>query len=237
MGVDRPVVEVEFESAGERSATPTQKLRKLSSSLLNLIVSPPKLYIFRLISRTEISNQVVILCIGTNSEWESESYDREDMKLPPGTDELVRAVLSSKPETIIVNQSGMPVEFPWLDDASAIVQAFFGGNECGTAVADAVFGIVNPSGKLPITWPRVLEDYSSHEGFGHPINTVYSEGLGVGYRYFDRGNHPKSAFPFGHGLSYTSFTLRLVDYFTASYYCTLSLALIMTMTGLEKLTK
>ncbi|KNX49905.2 beta-glucosidase [Cryptococcus deuterogattii R265] len=152
-------------------------------------------------------SDVVILCIGTNSEWESEAYDRDDMKLPPGTDELVRAVLSSKPETIVVNQSGMPVEFPWLDDASTIVQAFFGGNECGTAIADVVFGVVNPSGKLPITWPRVLQDYPSHEGFGHPIDTIYSEGLGVGYRYFDRGDHPKSAFPFGHGLSYTSFTL------------------------------
>ncbi|ADV25102.1 beta-glucosidase [Cryptococcus gattii E566] len=154
-------------------------------------------------------SDVVILCIGTNSEWESEAYDREDMKLPPGTDELVRAVLSSKPETIVVNQSGMPVEFPWLDDVSTIVQAFFGGNECGTAIADVVFGVVNPSGKLPITWPRVLEDYPSHEGFGHPIDTIYSEGLGVGYRYFDRRDHPKSAFPFGHGLSYTSFTLSV----------------------------
>ncbi|OCF58241.1 beta-glucosidase [Kwoniella mangroviensis CBS 10435] len=150
-------------------------------------------------------SDVAIVCVGTNSEWESEAYDREDMKLPPGTDDLVRAILAAKPEAIIVNQSGMPVEFPWIDSASTVIQAFFGGNECGTAIADAIFGTINPSGKLPVTWAKVVEDFPSHEDFGHPIDTVYSEGINVGYRYFDRKNHPKSAFPFGHGLSYTTF--------------------------------
>ncbi|WWD20488.1 hypothetical protein CI109_104964 [Kwoniella shandongensis] len=152
-----------------------------------------------------VQSDVAIVCIGTNSEWESEAYDREDMKLPPGSDDLVRALLAAKPETIIVNQSGMPVEMPWITCAPTVIQAFFGGNECGTAISDAIFGSINPSGKLPVTWPRVLEDYPSHKDFGHPIDTVYSEGLGVGYRYFDRADHPKSAFSFGHGLSYTSF--------------------------------
>ncbi|WVQ62915.1 uncharacterized protein L199_001064 [Kwoniella botswanensis] len=150
-------------------------------------------------------SDVAIVCIGTNSEWESEAYDREDMKLPPGTDDLVRAILAAKPEAIIVNQSGMPVEFPWLDSAPTVIQAFFGGNECGTAIADAIFGTINPSGKLPVTWAKVVEDFPSHEDFGHPIDTVYSEGINVGYRYFDRKDHPKSTFPFGHGLSYTTF--------------------------------
>ncbi|WRT65289.1 uncharacterized protein IL334_002232 [Kwoniella shivajii] len=151
------------------------------------------------------NSDVAIVCIGTNSEWESEAYDREDMKLPPGTDDLVRALLTAKPDTIIVNQSGMPVEMPWLQSAPTVIQAFFGGNECGTAIADAIFGIINPSGKLPVTWPKVVEDYPSHKDFGHPVDTVYSEGLGVGYRFFDRKGRPSSAFSFGHGLSYTTF--------------------------------
>ncbi|WWC87448.1 uncharacterized protein L201_002337 [Kwoniella dendrophila CBS 6074] len=150
-------------------------------------------------------SDVTIVCIGTNSEWESEAYDREDMKLPPGTDELVSSILDVNPKAIIVNQSGMPVELPWVEKASTVLQAFFGGNECGQAISDVIFGKINPSGKLPVTWSKKLEDHASDKNFGHPINTVYEEGLNVGYRYFDRDNNPKSEFSFGHGLSYTSF--------------------------------
>ncbi|WVR04181.1 hypothetical protein IAU60_001181 [Kwoniella sp. DSM 27419] len=152
-------------------------------------------------------SDLTILVIGTNSEWESEAYDRDDMDLPPGTDDLVRAVLAVDRRTIVVNQSGMPVTMPWLEDAPTVIQAFLGGNECGTAIADAIFGKINPSGKLPVTWANRVEDFPSHtpDGFGHPTDTVYVEGLGVGYRYFDRADHPRSAFPFGHGLSYTTF--------------------------------
>ncbi|WVF66947.1 hypothetical protein IAT40_001690 [Kwoniella sp. CBS 6097] len=152
-------------------------------------------------------SDVTVVVIGTNSEWESEAYDRDDMKLPPGVDDLVRSLLTVNPDTIIINQSGMPVELPWIEQANTVVQAFFGGNECGTAIADALFGRINPSGKLPITWATKVEDFPSHETFGQPINTVYKEGVNVGYRYFDRAQNPKSAFPFGHGLSYTSFKL------------------------------
>jgi beta-glucosidase len=138
---------------------------------------------------------VTVLTIGTNSEWESEGYDRSDIKLPRNTDDLVRAVLAVNANTIIVNQSGMPVELPWISQATTLVQAFFGGNECGTAIAD-------------VTWPVRLEDFPSHEGFGDNKTTVYAEGLGVGYRHFDRPGKVKSAFPFGYGLSYTTFTYR-----------------------------
>lgn len=153
------------------------------------------------------------MVIGTNAEWESESYDRDDIKLPAGTDDLVRAILAETPNAIIVNQSGMPVEMPWLDSASTVVQAFFGGNEVGNGIADVLFGKVNPSGKLPVSWGKRLEDWPSHGNFGQQINTVYEEGIFVGYKSFDRGNNPKSAFPFGHGLSYTTF-----EYSYASNY-------------------
>lgn len=156
------------------------------------------------------SSDTAILCIGLNGEWESESYDRDDIRLPGTTNDLVQAVLAVKPDAIIVNQSGMPVEMPWIDQALTVLQAFFGGNECGNGIADVIFGRINPSSKLPITWPRVLEDYPAHAGFGHPTDTVYSEGLSVGYRHFDRAEGPSSLFPYGHGLSYTTFSYRYV---------------------------
>ena len=148
---------------------------------------------------------LTVLVIGTTAEWESEGYDRDTSKLPGRTNELVEAVLATGQPTIIVNQSGMPVEMPWIDQASTLVQAFFGGNECGNAIADVLFGVDNPSGKLPMTWPMKAEDYPSHSTFGADRNTVYTEGIRVGYRYFDQATNPRSAFPFGYGLSYTTF--------------------------------
>ena len=151
---------------------------------------------------------VTIVVIGTNSEWESEAYDRDDIALPPGTDALVESILAVTPNAIIVNQSGMPVEFPWLSSASTVVQAFFGGNEVGTGIAEVLFGKVNPSGKLPVSWGKKLEDWSSAGHFGQEFHTVYEEGVFVGYRHFDRPGRPESAFSFGHGLSYTTFTFE-----------------------------
>jgi beta-glucosidase len=151
---------------------------------------------------------VTVVVIGTTTEWESEAYDRGDLKLPANTDDLVRAILAEAPNAVIVNQSGMPVELPWVSQAPTLLQAFFGGNECGTAIADTIFGKSNPSGKLPVTWPAKVEDFASHVDFGHAVTTVYSEGLNVGYRWFDAPGRPESAFPFGYGISYTTFSFR-----------------------------
>lgn len=153
-------------------------------------------------------NVVTVVVIGTTTEWESEAYDRAELKLPGETDAMVRSILKTVPNAIIVNQSGMPVELPWLDQAPTLLQAFFGGNECGTAIAQAIFGQINPSGKLPVTWPVKLEDFASNKDFGDAITTVYSEGLNVGYRWFDAPGRPASQFPFGFGESYTSFGFR-----------------------------
>lgn len=153
---------------------------------------------------------MTVLCVGLNGEWESESYDRDDIEMPGNINDLIRAVLEAQPNSIIVNQSGMPVAMPWSDQARTIVQAFYGGNDCGTGIADVLCGKVNPSAKLPFTWPREIENYPAHAGFGHPKDTFYSEGLGVGYRYFDRTGSPTSLFPFGHGLSYSKFQYRYV---------------------------
>ena len=98
----------------------------------------------------------VILCAGLNGDWESEGYDRPHMDLPPGSDELIEAVLAANPNTAVIIQSGTPVTMPWRERASTLVQAWYGGNETGNAIADVVFGDVNPSGKLPLSRGRSL---------------------------------------------------------------------------------
>ncbi|GAA5851026.1 hypothetical protein JCM8547_009158 [Rhodosporidiobolus lusitaniae] len=153
-------------------------------------------------------SDLAILVVGTNPDWESEGFDRKDAKLPGASDELVKAVLAANPNTIVVNQSGTPVEFPWIKDADTLVQAFFGGNELGNGLADVLFGKVNPSAKLPLSFPVRLEDNPAYHSFGNtgetPGKILYGEGIYVGYRHYDR-SRITTAFPFGHGLSYTSF--------------------------------
>lgn len=149
----------------------------------------------------------VILFAGLSGEWESEGEDRETMDLPPHTDELIEAVLEANRNTVIVIQSGTPVLMPWIDKAKAVLHAWYGGNETGNGIADVIFGDVNPSGKLPMTFPRRLEDnpaslnYRSEGG-----RCLYGEDVYVGYRYFDQAK-VEPLFPFGHGLSYTTFTI------------------------------
>ncbi|GAA5896930.1 hypothetical protein JCM6882_007310 [Rhodosporidiobolus microsporus] len=155
-------------------------------------------------------SDIAIVVVGTNPDWESEGFDRKDMKLPGETDALVEAVLAANPNTIVVNQSGTPVEFPWLKDASTLVQAFFGGNELGNGLADVLFGKTNPTAKLPLSWPARLEDNPAFHSFGNtgetPNKILYGEGIYVGYRHYDR-SQIAPAFPFGHGLSYSTFEL------------------------------
>ena len=105
------------------------------------------------------SVDLVILIIGLNKDWESESYDRPDMKLPGLQDKLIESVLDVNPNTIIVNQSGTPVEFSeWLDKLKALLHCWYGGNESGNAIADILFGDVNPNGKLSLTFPLKNND-------------------------------------------------------------------------------
>ncbi|KAL5617953.1 hypothetical protein FOVSG1_000175 [Fusarium oxysporum f. sp. vasinfectum] len=149
----------------------------------------------------------VVLCVGTSGEWESEGQDRANMSLPPGSDDLVSAVLQANPNTVVLIQSGTPVSMPWVDQASTIAQAWFGGNEAGNGIADVLFGAVNPSGKLPITMPRRVADNPSALNFRSEGGRVlYSEDVHVGYRWYDTLDI-EPLFPFGHGLSYTTFEL------------------------------
>lgn len=151
---------------------------------------------------------VVILVIGLNNDWESEGYDRENMDLPGLTNRLVTEVLAANPRTVVVNQSGTPVEMPWVDDAHTLIQAFYGGNEVGNGLADIIFGKVNPSGKLALTFPKRLEDNPSYPSFGDKPQVhgkiLYNEGVFVGYRGYEV-KKLAPLFPFGYGLSYTTF--------------------------------
>ncbi|KAJ5470200.1 hypothetical protein N7530_007557 [Penicillium desertorum] len=157
------------------------------------------------VEQAKTAEQVVIFA-GLTLEWETEGHDREHMDLPPGSDELISRVLEVNPNAVVVIQSGTPVTMPWADNAKALVQAWFGGNECGNGIADVLYGDVNPSAKLPITFPRRLQDNPSYLNFRSERGRVlYGEDIYVGYRYFEKSD-VAPGFAFGHGLSYTSFS-------------------------------
>ena len=141
------------------------------------------------------------------AEWESEGCDRAHMNLPGHSDGLISAVAKANANTVVVIQSGNPVEMPWVDEVPAIVQAWYGGNECGNAIADILFGAVNPSGKLPISFPIRNQDNPAFLNFRSEAGRVlYGEDVYIGYRFYDTIGGDV-AFPFGHGLSYTTFLI------------------------------
>ncbi|KAL3471517.1 glycosyl hydrolase family 3 N terminal domain-containing protein [Aspergillus californicus] len=148
---------------------------------------------------------VVILCLGTDSERETEGFDRITMSLPEEQDELANAVLGASNRVVVVNFSGSPVAMPWASNATTILQAWFLGSELGNGLADVLLGNVNPSGKLPVSFPATLEQNPSYGNFpGRDAVIRYEEGLLVGYRHYTTKGVP-ALFPFGHGLSYTTF--------------------------------
>lgn len=140
------------------------------------------------------------------SDWEGEGVDRADMNLPGQMDALISAIVRANPNTAVVMQSGTPVSMPWIEEIPALIQAWYGGNETGNAVTDVLFGDTNPSGKLPLGFPKRVQDnpaylnYRSQRG-----RMLYGEDVYIGYRYYDALDKPV-LFPFGHGLSYTTFS-------------------------------
>jgi beta-glucosidase len=153
---------------------------------------------------------VAVVVGGLNHDLfvESESTDRKDLGLPGGQAELIARVAAANPRTVVVLVSGAPVRMdPWLPEIRSVVQAWYAGMEGGNALARILFGDVSPSGKLPCTFPRRLEDSPAHALGAYPgKNGVvrYDEGMLVGYRWFDTKDI-EPLFPFGHGLSYTKF--------------------------------
>ena len=151
------------------------------------------------------NSDVVVLVVGLNGEWESEGFDRVDMKLPGAQNELIERVTKANKNTIVVLNAGSPVEMPWIDKVPAVLQLWYNSQEQGNALADVLFGDVNPSGKLPTTFPVRLEDNPAYINYpGENGKVRYGEGIFVGYRYYDKKDIAP-LFPFGHGLSYTTF--------------------------------
>jgi beta-glucosidase len=155
---------------------------------------------------------VAVVCVGTHGQWETEGEDRRGLALPGRQDELVAAVATANPRTVVVLQTGGPVAMPWLDRVPAVLQAWFPGQEAGHAIADVLLGEAEPGGRLPQTFPRGLEDDPTHPltpdvqypGAGGRVE--YREGLFTGYRHVDRAR-TRPLFPFGFGLSYAAFRL------------------------------
>ncbi|BEJ10876.1 hypothetical protein CspHIS471_0102980 [Cutaneotrichosporon sp. HIS471] len=147
----------------------------------------------------------VVLVAGLNADYESEGFDRPTLGLPLASDELITRVAEANPNTVVVVQAGSAVSMPWADKVAGIVQAWYGGNEAGNGIADVVYGIRNPSGRLPLSFPKRESDIAAALNFKSARTKVhYSEGIWVGYKHHNaRGIEP--LFPFGRGLSYTSF--------------------------------
>jgi beta-glucosidase len=146
----------------------------------------------------------VIVVIGSASTTEGEGYDRQDIDFPGKQNALVEAVLAANPRTAIAINSGSPMAMPWIDNAKAVVLPWMPGEEGPTALARVLFGAVSPSGRLPVTFPRRIEDNPAYGSYDGGDKAPYAEGLFVGYRHYDRKNLPP-LFSFGHGLSYTTF--------------------------------
>lgn len=138
------------------------------------------------------------------TQWATESVD-VSLTLPNGQDELIEAVAGANRKTVVVLETGGPVLMPWADSVPAIVEAWYPGTSGGEAIARVLTGKVNPSGHLPATFPKSL-DQLPWPGEPRKGDIVYEEGAAVGYRWFDKNGH-EPLFPFGHGLSYTSFSL------------------------------
>jgi beta-glucosidase len=149
----------------------------------------------------------VVLVVGTTGEWESEGSDRPSMDLPGRQDELVRRVVAANPATVVVVNAASPVTMDWADDARAVLQIWFGGQEMATGLADVLLGDAEPAGRLPMTIPVRLEHNPSYGNFpGENGHVRYGEGVLVGYRWYE-ARHLPVRYPFGHGGSYTSFSL------------------------------
>ncbi|ANY05353.1 glycoside hydrolase family 3 C-terminal domain-containing protein [Pseudonocardia sp. HH130630-07] len=151
-------------------------------------------------------SDVAVVVVGTNDRIESEGFDRTTLALPGHQDELVRAVAAANPRTVVVVNAGAPVLLPWRDEVAAVLLGWFGGERFGEAVADVLLGAAEPGGRLPTTWPDTGGERSVSSGV--PVDGVlhYAEGVHIGHRNWLRhGDTP--AYPFGHGLGYTTWTL------------------------------
>lgn len=176
-----------------------------------------------------------VIFAGLPDNFESEGYDRSHMRMPNCQNELIRRVAEVQPNTVVVLHNGSPVEMPWIGQVKAVLEAYLGGQAVGGAEYDVLFGDVNPSAKLAETFPIKLEDNPSYLNFpGNAERVEYNEGIFVGYRYYDY-KKMDVLFPFGHGLSYTTFSYSnlKVDKTSFSAEDTVKVSVDVTNTGIR----
>lgn len=151
------------------------------------------------------NSDVAVIFAGLPDIMESEGFDRKHLNMPACQNELIEAVCAVQPNTVVVLHNGAPVEMPWVDKPKAILETYLGGQAVGAAIVDVLFGDVNPSGRLAESFPKKLEDNPSYLFyFGEGNRVEYNEHVFVGYRYYET-KKMETLFPFGHGLSYTTF--------------------------------
>jgi beta-glucosidase len=185
-----------------------------SSASVNLtVVNTDGGNLAQAVTAAEAADAVIVLA-GAITE---EGADRPDLSLPNNQDAMISAVAAANPRTVVVLKDGGPVLMPWIDQVPAVLEAWFPGQEDGNIVARLLSGLANPSGKLPVTYPRAASDVPARTPEQYPgvpadgVPTVaYSEGLEIGYRWYD-AQKIEPLFPFGHGLSYTSFSISDLD--------------------------
>jgi beta-glucosidase len=157
-------------------------------------------------TRLAADSDVALVLAGLPLHYESEGVDRKHIDLPPSHNRLIEAIAQAQANTVVVLTNGSAVAMPWVDQVPTTVEAWLGGQAGAGAVADVVFGKVNPSGKLAETFPARLEDTPAFLNFpAEDGEVLYGERVFVGYRYYD-ARKIEPLFPFGHGLSYTTFT-------------------------------
>ena len=178
--------------------------------------APDEVDIFQEALETASHADDVILIVGTNSDWETEGNDRADFNLPANQNKLIEAILEANQNTVVVINTGSPIHMPWEKKAKAIIQTWFAGQEFGNALVDILSGEVNPSGKLPTTFPVKIEDTPAYKNYpGKNLQMNYDEKLLVGHRWYE-ANSIKPLFCFGHGLSFTSFNYQNLEVTTGS---------------------
>ncbi|MEU6842250.1 glycoside hydrolase family 3 C-terminal domain-containing protein [Streptomyces sp. NPDC046716] len=153
--------------------------------------------------------EAAVVVVATTERVESEGFDRTDLRLPGRQDDLVRAVAAANPNTVVVVNSGSPVELPWRDDVAAVLLSWFPGQEGGAALADVLTGAEEPGGRLPTTW-GALADAPVTRTTPADGELAYTEGVFIGYRAWDRAG-ATPAYPFGHGLGYTDWSYESID--------------------------
>ncbi len=202
--------QIRYQGSGSSHIQPT-KLEQPVDYLKNAVFSQgcdvygnttPKL--IRQAQTAAKAADAAVVFAGLPESYESEGFDRENMKMPEGQILMIRAVAKANPNTVVVLFCGSPVECPWADQVKAVLYMGLPGQAGARAVADLIYGRINPGGKLAETWPIRYKDCASAGFYGKEKDACYREGIYVGYRYYDKAG-VQVQWPFGYGLSYTTF--------------------------------